>query len=148
MGDLARLHAENPRGLRAAQRLFLAHLADTSNASEGKLPDEKALVEMTHWECAELYRALLSRLFEVRKAILAEGGAEIVTAEGTEELAERLFRLAQSRCAENGITAPFPRDAGEALIEVLHYQARLRERPRRWSDKLNEAEFHSTSRRC
>lgn len=110
--------------------------------SAGELPDEKTLVEMPHRECAELYRALLSRLLEVRKAILAEGGAEVVTAQGTEERAERLFRRAEKLHGESGVTAPFPRDAGEALIEVLHYQARLRERPRRWPDKLDEAEFH------
>lgn len=111
-------------------------------APAGELPDEAALVEMTHSERADRYRALLSHLLKVREAILQEGGAEVVTAEGTEDRAERLSRQAENLRNDKGVTAPFPRDVGEALIEVLHYQARLRERPWRWSDKLDEAEFH------
>jgi len=108
----------------------------------GELPAEDALVDMPHSERADQYRVLLSRLIKAREVILAEGGAEIVTVEGTEERAERLFRQAEKIRNEKGVTAPFPGNAGEALIEVLQYQARLRERPWTWTSKLDEAEFH------
>jgi hypothetical protein len=110
--------------------------------SEGNLPDEEALLEMPHYERAELYRALLSLLFEVRKAIFVEGEAGIFTAEGTVERAEEIFRRAEELRDKNGVTGPWPQNADEALLEILHYQDGLRKRPRPWSDKLGEGEFH------
>lgn len=111
-------------------------------ASEGNLPDEEALLEMRHDVRAELYRALLTRLFEVRKAIFAEGEVGILTADGTVERAEEIFRHAEKLRDKDGVTAPWPQNADEVLLAILHYQEGLRKRPRRWPDKLDEGEFH------
>jgi hypothetical protein len=112
------------------------------------LPDETQLVDMGHDERVGLFRALLVRLHTMRKEIIDKPGAEVVVAEDTEERAERIARKAERLRQEKGITAPFPRDADAALIEVLHYQARLRQDPSPWPERLKESDFHKHVAGC
>ncbi|WP_140873864.1 hypothetical protein [Myxococcus xanthus] len=107
-----------------------------------ELPDEDCLVDEAHSRSEHIFRKLLEELYAGRDAIIQEAGSELVLENGVMERSERLSIQAEKLRTERGVIAPFPSGAAEALMEVLHYQARQRERPASWSDGLDEAEFH------
>lgn len=107
-----------------------------------ELPDEEWLVSEPQAESERVLRALLDELHAGRDALMQDSGSALVLANGVVERSERLSIQAEKLRTDRGVAASFPPDAAEALMEVLHYQSRQRERPASWSAGLDEAEFH------